>query len=615
MKVLWRIIADIFKCIWLVLNFTRAFILNFLMIVAFIFIGKFLFQLSNHSFNGIPVNKGALKLDLRGVLVDKISGNSYMNKIEDQILSKVHKKSTVHQNLIFDVVRAIRQAQDDKNITGIVLDLHDFIGGDQVSLQYVGKILGEFRASGKPIYAIGNNYNQSQYYIASFANKIFLSPLGSVDLKGFSTNQLYYNKLLHKLKINSHVFKVGSYKSAVEPFLLDKMSDKVRKIDRNWINQLWNNYLDKVSANRKVKQDQIFPGALKIIAKLKALNGDTAKYALDNKLVDSIASRPAVDKQLIKIFGLNKKTNDYYNTSIYDYQAPRNKNQNGNIAVIMINGPIVNNKFRADNVVGNNIIQHIRNARLNSNIKAVILYVNSPGGSVSASESIRQELIALRDGKKPVVVLMGSVAASGGYWISTQSDYIIASPSTLTGSIGIFGLVNTIEDTLDAIGIHADGVSTSPLARNFSTRQLPKEIEQIIQINVSNGYNKFVDLVAKSRKQTFKQIDKIAQGHIWTGIEAKQNGLVDALGDFDDAVKKVQELAKITDPKLIWYQDNSTLIDVILNHVSVSNIFFDLLNNQLNYPVVNTNYQAKFLDDFDDPQNQYAFCLQCNTLN
>ncbi|PPI88171.1 signal peptide peptidase SppA [Candidatus Pantoea edessiphila] len=619
MREMFCTIANIFRYIWFTLNFIRTFILNFLVIVIFIFIGEFLFKSVNHHITIIPINKGALKLNIRGVIVDKIPDNSYMNKIiEEQILGKIHKKYSIRQNLLFDIVEAIRQAKYDKNITGIVLDLHDFLGTDQVSLQYIGKTLGEFRASGKPIYAIGNSYNQSQYYLASFANKIYLSHAGSVDLRGFATNQLYYNKLLKKLKINSYVFRVGMYKSAVEPFLLDRMSNKIREIDNRWINKLWDNYLYKVSYNRNVNIQQIFPGASKIIEELKVLNGDTAKYSLNNKLVDFVASSSSTGKQLAKIFGLNTKTNEYNNTNIYTYIAKMNrKNKKANIAVIMVNGPIIYNKIRSNNVVGNNIVQHIKHARLDPNIKAVVLYINSPGGSVIASEAIRQELLALHHDKKPIVVSMGSIAASGGYWISTPADYIIAHPSTLTGSIGIFGIINTVENSLDTIGIHADGVHSSPLAKVFNTQRLPIEIQQIMQINVTNGYDKFVNLVAKSRKKTYKQIDDIAQGRVWIGSDAKKNGLVDALGDFDDAVKKAQDLAKITKPKLIWYQDNSKLISLMLRNAS-KNILFDLLSNWLSLPLVDTifniNNQTSILDDLNDPQHRYALCLVCNTV-
>ncbi|PPI88837.1 signal peptide peptidase SppA [Candidatus Pantoea edessiphila] len=617
MKRLWRIIAGIFKSIWLVLNFIRVFILNCFVLIAIMFCSTFILHLTNHSHNFPVINKGALKLDLKGILVDKMSVNSYINKIENKVLGKIDKKFNVYQNLIFDVVNLIRQAKDDSNITGIVLDLHDFQGGDQISLQYIGKTLREFRLSGKPIYAIGNNYNQAQYYLSSFANEIYLSPLGAVDLKGFATNELYYNQLLTKLKINSHVFRIGNYKSAVEPLLLDKMSDQIRTMDSHWLNQLWKSYLDTVSSNRKIKPKKLFPGASKIIEKLKKEQGDTAKYAFNNKLVDHIASIPVAEKDLINKFGLDTNTSSYFNTSIYNYKPKTNEiiNQKlGNIAVIMVNGAISNNnKANSDNIVSNNIIEHIRNARLNPNIKSVVLYVNSPGGSVVASEAIRQELLALHEAKKPIVVSMGSVAASGGYWISTAADCIIANPNTITGSIGIFGAINTIERSLDSIGIHADGVSTSPLAKIFSTQKLPKEVEQIMQMSVNNGYNKFVDLVAKSRKKTFEQIDNIAQGRVWTGIDAKQNGLVDSLGDFDDAVKKAQELAKITTPKLVWYNDDSTLIDTLVKAFG-SNKFFDLLNNLLNLNFGILKNEFILTDDLNDPQNRYAFCLDCNNL-
>lgn len=617
MRTLWRIIAGLFRWSWWVLNFIREFILNlFLIVLILAGVGIWL-QLSSAS-SSEPVQQGALKVDLSGVLVDKPSVSNRLSRISRQLLGA--SSDRLQENSLFDVVDAIRQAKSDKNITGMVLDLRDFAGGDQPSLQYVGKALREFRDAGKPIFALGDSYSQAQYYLASYATKVYLSPQGTVDLHGFATNGLYYKSLLDKLKVSSHVFRVGTYKSAVEPFLRDDMSPEARDADGRWVGQLWQNYLNTVSANRQITPQQLFPGAAGIISGLQAVQGDTAKYALDNKLVDVLDSRAAADRELVKTFGWDKASNDYRNVSIYDYNVKQPTQQDGNIAVILASGAIMDGEESAGNVGGDTTAAQIRDARLDDKIKAIVLRVNSPGGSVTASEAIREELAAAHDAGKPVVVSMGGMAASGGYWISTPADYIVAAPSTLTGSIGIFGVINTVENSLSSIGVHSDGVATSPLADVSTTKALPTEVQQLMQLTIENGYRNFVGLVAASRHKTPQQIDAIAQGHVWTGSDAKANGLVDALGDFDDAVAKAAELAKVAKPELSWYQDDPGMIDLLLNQMNASAqaVLPTALKVWLPAPVSEVmgalQAQPGLMNNLNDPQNRYAFCLTCGNV-
>ena len=617
MRTLWRMITGLFRWSWRVLNFIREFILNlFLIVLILAGVGIWL-QLSSAG-NSEPVQQGALKVDLSGMLVDKPSVNNRLSRISRQLLGA--NSDRLQENSLFDVVDAIRQAKTDSNITGIVLDLRDFAGGDQPSLQYVGKALREFRDTGKPVYALGDSYSQAQYYLASFANKIWLSPQGTVDLHGFATNGLYYKTLLEKLKVSSHVFRVGTYKSAVEPFLRDNMSPDAREADSRWITQLWQNYLNTVSANRQITPEQLFPGAAGVISGLEAVQGDTAKYALNNKLVDTLSSRAAADQALAKTFGWDKANNDYRYVSIYDYRLKQPAQQKGNIAVILASGAIMDGEESAGNVGGDTTAAQIREARLDPAIKAIVLRVNSPGGSVTASEAIREELAAAHEAGKPVVVSMGGMAASGGYWISTPADYIIAAPSTLTGSIGIFGVINTVENSLDAIGVHTDGVATSPLADVATTKTLPAEVQQLMQLTIENGYRNFIGLVAASRHKTPEQIDAIAQGHVWTGSDAKNNGLVDALGDFDDAVAKAASLASVKQPALNWYQDEPGMLDLLLNQMNASAqaVLPDALKIWLPAPVQDVvsamQSQPGLLGKLNDPQNRYAFCLNCGSV-
>ncbi|WP_277977454.1 signal peptide peptidase SppA [Pantoea endophytica] len=618
MRTLWRIISGLFRWTWRVLNFIREFILNLFLIVL-ILAGVGIWLQVSSSNSSEPVQQGALKIDLSGVLVDKPSVSNRLSRISRQLLGA--NSDRLQENSLFDVVDAIRQAKTDKNITGIVLELRDFAGGDQPSLQYVGKALREFRDAGKPIYAVGDSYSQAQYYIASYANKVYLSPQGTVDLHGFATNGLYYKTLLEKLKVNSHVFRVGTYKSAVEPFLRDDMSPEARDADGRWIGQLWQNYLNTVAANRQITPEQLFPGAAGVISGLQAVQGDTAKYALNNKLVDVLDTRAAADQELVKTFGWDKANNDYRSVSIYDYNVKQPpQSQDGNIAVILASGAIMDGEESAGNVGGDTTASQIRDARLDPKLKAIVLRVNSPGGSVTASEAIREELAAAHDAGKPVVVSMGGMAASGGYWISTPADYIVAAPSTLTGSIGIFGVINTVENSLSSVGVHTDGVATSPLADVATTKALPTEVQQLMQLTIENGYRNFVGLVATSRHKTPEEINAIAQGHVWTGSDAKANGLVDALGDFDDAVAKAAELAKVAKPELSWYQDDPGMIDLLLNQMnaSVQAVLPAALKVWLPAPMLDVmsaiKQQPGLLNNLNDPQNRYAFCLNCGNV-
>ncbi len=549
------------------------------------------------------------------MIVDKPSSTSRLSVIGRQLFGA--SSDRLQENSLFDIVNTIRQAKDDRNITGIVMDLKNFAGADQPSMQYIGKALREFRDSGKPVFAVGDNFSQGQYYLASFANKIYLSPQGSIDLHGFATNGLYYKSLLDKLKVSTHVFRVGTYKSAVEPFIRDDMSPAAREADSRWIGELWQNYLDTVAANRQIPAQQVFPGAQAMLDGLTKVDGDTAKYALDNKLVDALASSAEVEKMLTKQFGWSKADKNYRAVSYYDYSLKTPADTGDSIGVIFANGAIMDGEETPGNVGGDTTAAQIREARLDPKVKAIVLRVNSPGGSVSASEVIRAELAAAKTAGKPVVVSMGGMAASGGYWISTPASYIVANPSTLTGSIGIFGVINTVENSLDSIGVHTDGVATSPLADISITKALPPEVQQMMQLSIENGYKRFITLVADARKTTPEQIDKIAQGHVWTGQDAKANGLVDSLGDFDDAVAKAAELAKLKQWHIAYYQDEPTFVDMVMDSMSgsVRAMLPDAIQAMLPPPLASAASAVKAESDklaaFNDPQNRYAFCLTC----
>ncbi|MCJ7462079.1 signal peptide peptidase SppA [Candidatus Palibaumannia cicadellinicola] len=608
MITLWKIIVNPLIFSWRLLIFFRELIANLFILLLIVVIVNICLHITNTTPSFMK--KGALVMDLKGFIVDQ----SIEKKKLRLFNRNLHNGSnyTIPENSLFDIVNILRQAKNNNHITGLVLLLKNFYGADQPSLQYIGKALHEFRNSGKPIYAVGDNYSQAQYFLASYANKIYLLPQGEVDLHGFATNNLYYKSLLDKLRINSHVFRVGTYKSAAEPFLRDNMSKAARDADSRWTKQLWQNYLNIVATNRNLTPQQLFPNLSTILKKFSAVKGDTAQYALKNKWVDEVLSRSQIDNIMIKAFGFNDQNKSFNSISIYDYHKiypiqQKNTLHSAQIAVIFVDGTITNEQERPGLVNCDKIAFQIRNACLDPNVKALILRVNSPGGSVNASEIIRAELETTRNANKPIVISMGGMAASGGYWISTPGNIIIASPSTITGSIGIFGIVHTIENLLDYVGIHADGVATSPIAGTSITKKLPAELSTMMQLNVENGYNNFVSLVAQSRNKTISEIEKIAQGHIWIGSDALKKGLVDKLGDFDDAVSQAAKLANLKQYKLNWYIDDVNLISALLTQLNA--VFLSILP----VPIIKMeNFINNTISLFPlDQQNCYALCMTC----
>ena len=599
-------VLTVIKSIWKGINLIREIFLNliFLIIILLILSGIALFKESQKQ--DIIPQYGTLVINLEGVIVDNSLYSDELYEIQNKLYGK--RVNLSRENSLFDLVQKISQATSDPNINSIVLKLDNFVGADLSSLQYIGKYLNRFKEANKPIYAIGSSFNQSQYYLASYANKIYLTPLGAVNVFGLSANNLYYKTLLDNLKINTHVFRVGTYKSAIEPFIRDNMSEEARSNTSRWLNLMWNNYLNDISAERKKAPTQLVPSTDKMLSELKSVNGNMAQYALANGLIDAISDE----------FNFELEHKIKQKVSIYDYRLKENaeeSNKEPKIAVIFVNGTITNGA-NSSNVAGSQDIvkqlRDIRNKLQSNNIQAVVLRVNSPGGSVEASEAIRSELETLRRYQIPVVVSMGGMAASGGYWISTASDYIVASPNTITGSIGIFGIVPTFENSLSHIGVYNDGVSTSPLANNSLTQNLSDEMNQFIQMNIDNGYFNFISLVAKARNMTSEQVDHIAQGQVWLGSEGSKNGLVDKLGDFDDAVDMAATLANISNYKIDWQKPEGSWFNALYSDMfammpkSTAEVFFEHIPE-----VKQIKQQVSLWDKFQDSQNRYIYCLNC----
>ncbi|MBT2917400.1 signal peptide peptidase SppA [Vibrio anguillarum] len=613
MKSLFRFIGLIFKGFWKIITFIRLALTNlfFLLSIALIY---FLYV---HADSPLPTieKESALVMNLSGPIVEQ---SSYINPM-DSMTGSFFGKDLPKENVLFDVVETIRHAKDDTKITGLVLALGEMPETNLTKLRYIAKALNEFKATGKPIYAVGDFYNQSQYYLASYADKVYLAPDGAVMLKGYSAYSMYYKTLLEKLDVNTHVFRVGTYKSAIEPFIRDDMSDAAKESASRWLTQLWGAYVDDVATNRKIDGKTLNPSMDEFLTQLKATEGDLAALSLKLGLVDELATRQQMRLSLAETFGSNGE--DSYNAvGYYEYQAtirPQFNADMDDVAVIVASGTIMDGDHPRGTVGGDTTAALLRQARNDDKVKAVVLRVDSPGGSAFASEVIRNEIQALKDAGKPVVVSMSSLAASGGYWISMSADKIVAQPTTLTGSIGIFSVITTFEKGLNKLGVYTDGVGTSPFSGVGVTTGLTKGVADALQLGINHGYQRFISLVGENRGLSLAQVDQVAQGRVWTGQDAMEHGLVDQMGDFDDAIKLAAQLAKLETYNIYWVEEPLSpaeqFLQDIMNQVQ-ARFGFDVstLVPASLQPVAKQWVQdASLLNHFNDPKGQYAFCLNC----
>ncbi|EIZ1896146.1 signal peptide peptidase SppA [Vibrio parahaemolyticus] len=613
MKKLFKFIGLIFKGIWKSITFIRLALAN---LIFLLMIAVFYFAFT-YTGEGRPVieKKSALVMNLSGPIVEQ---RRYVNPM-DSVAGSLLGNEMPKENVLFDIVDTIRYAKDDAKVSGLVLALRDLPETNLTKLRYIAKALNEFKASGKPVYAVGDFYNQSQYYLASYADKVYMAPDGGVLIKGYSAYSMYYKTLLEKLDVSTHVFRVGTYKSAIEPFIRDDMSDAAKESATRWVTQLWSAFVDDVRTNRNINAKVLNPTMEELLTEMKSVDGDLAQLAVKMGLVDELATRQDIRTFFAKEFGSDGK--DSYNAiSYYDYLAtirPDYTLANHDIAVVVASGAIMDGQQPRGTVGGDTVASLLRQARNDEKVKAVVLRVDSPGGSAFASEVIRNEVEALKKAGKPVVVSMSSLAASGGYWISMSADKIVAQPTTLTGSIGIFSVITTFEKGFSKLGINTDGVGTSPFSGDGITTGLSEGASQAFQLGIEHGYKRFISLVGSNRDMTVEEVDKVAQGRVWTGQDALSFGLVDQMGDFDDAVELAAKLANVTDYGIYWVEEplspTELFLQEFMNQVKVS-LGVDatsLLPKSLQPVAQQFEQDASLLQSFNDPKGQYAFCLNC----
>ncbi|MEG9487333.1 signal peptide peptidase SppA [Mannheimia indoligenes] len=613
-----KAIYKMFRCI-------RECVINLFFILFILFLVPVVGFIASSQNTQKPVfTQGALRLNLDGYLVDNREEFTDFYRLLQSELggAEPFKIST------FDVVQAISKAKNDPQITGLVLDLHNLQNADFSSLDFIGNEINSFKESGKPVIAIGEQYSQKQYYLASFADEIYLNKAGSVELQGLSYSNTYFKTLLDKIEAEAHIFRVGTYKSAVEPFMRDDMSEEAKQNARGWLNGTWQQTVEMIAHNRKIEPKEINLSAENYIEKYKAAKGDDAQFALNQKWVTQLVSNQESKAKLIEKFGENSE-GAYNHIEFSDYELELNDRfadiNAPKIAVVNVEGAIMTGESDQSGVGSETIVKLLQEARADKNVEGLILRINSPGGSAMASELIRQEVEAFQKEGKPVVASMGGMAASGGYWIAATSDKIIASPNTITGSIGIFGLAVTFEKTAKNLGVSEDGIATSALAEPIGLKSLPKEQGEVLQIGIENGYDRFLELVSRGRNMSKEAVDKVAQGQVWLGSDALKHGLVDELGNFNVAFvtlsdlinqkREAQSKAKVERFGLQWFaeQDDSlfgTLARDFKTQLQVS------LTNWFDLPVLKQSQkQMEILSRFNDPKQMYLYCLNCGKVN
>ncbi len=490
-----------------------------------------------------PVKDGVLDLNLNGSVVEQPARVGW---------SSVADGSRIREYRLRDLVAALDSAKDDSRVKAVALDLDGFTGGGQVAIGDLADAVRRVRAAGKPVIAYGVGYSDDSYQLASAASEIWLNPLGAVLIAGPGGSTLYYKGLLDKLGVTANVYRVGTYKSAVEPYIRNDMSPEARE---NYVAlaqarlETWRQSVKQ--ARPKANVDLFLKNMTGAVA---AAGGDMAKAALAAGLVDRIGDRHAFDTRLAELQG-KKDVADLSRIKLSSYVSNVvSPNPTGPIGVVTVAGMIVDGKAGPGTAGGDTIATEIEDGIRKEGVKALVVRIDSPGGSVLASERIRSALLEAKSKKIPVVVSMGDVAASGGYWVSTPADFVYAEPSTITGSIGVFGVLPSFQGTLQKLGIGADGVKTTPLSGEPDLLKGPSpEASQLLQTGVESIYGRFLGIVAEARHKTPQDVDRIAQGRVWDGGTARQLGLIDGFGGMSDAIAKAAELAKLGDERGVRY--------------------------------------------------------------
>ena len=599
-----------FDLFWQKVTTARKFTANLLFLLIVLIV---LVAILGSIFNGseLPDLEGkALVVDPQGPIVEQVSGSL------DPLSVVLNGSSTSGVNAR-NVLFALKTAKEDERIEHIILKLDNINGTGQTVLYDVGQALQELKDSGKNIVAVADYYNQSSYYLASFANEIVLHPDGEIYIEGYSRIRTYYKSFIDKLEVTVNLFQVGKYKSAMEPYIRESMSEAAKEASIAYMKVLWDSWMAVVSNNRNLASEDIQNFSDTYDDLVIQENGNTGKAALNYNLVDKLLNRNQQREYLVELVGSDEEEQSFAQVSLNDYltiariDEKTNKSKN-KIAVVVASGSILDGSQPPGMIGGDSTAQLLRNAHKDEEVKAIVLRVDSGGGSAFASEIIREEIVVAKSKGIKIIASMSNVAASGGYWISASADEIWASHDTVTGSIGVFGFLPTFEKTLDKIGIHSDGVSTTKIGTGQdATQAINPILARAIQSNIEYHYQRFITLVSESRSMTLEEVDEIAQGRVWAGETALELGLIDNLGNMDDAIERAAELAEL--------EDYQTFYPALPSEWTYQ--LFSQLFSQIKY-FIDSKAEEKILikksfeliNDFklfNDPKSIYLKCLDC----
>jgi protease-4 len=573
-------LVRLFSVLWTGVDAVRKVLhLLILLIIFSVFIGAL------SSTGPLIAAKSALVIRPVGTIVEQLEGDPY-----DRALAELMENAEA-QTLVQDVVDGLAYAKEDDRIAAVFLDLSAIPGGGLSKLQRIAAAIDDFRSADKIVIANADFYGQGSYYLASHADEIYMHPEGLLLLRGFGIYQNYFKQAIDNLKIDWNVFRVGTHKSFTEPYTSNSMSDPVRESMSSLLDQLWGLYKQDIQSVREIDDDTIDALLENLIDNAKSRDVELAELAVELGFVDKLLTRDEVRERIIDVVGTDAENeNTYAATELGDYLSQMrllkdSKSADENIAIIIASGEIRNGTQPPGTIGGDSLARLLRRAKNDDSVKAIVLRVDSPGGSTFASEVIRNEVDEIKAAGKPVVVSMGSMAASGGYWIAMTADRIFATPYTITGSIGVLGMFPTYQRTLDTIGITTDGIGTTSWAGQFrGDREMSTDAKELFQLVINKTYDKFISNVAMHRDLEKNDVDGIAQGQVWTGNEALENGLIDEIGNIDAAIAAAAALAELDVYGEKYFENVERLARIV---------------NKILAP----------LSQFNDPKGIYAHCF------
>ncbi|HEY5264164.1 MAG TPA: signal peptide peptidase SppA [Steroidobacteraceae bacterium] len=600
-----------FGLVWRLLEGIRKVLHLILLLVIF----GFVLAALHTSIPSVP-RTAALVIAPEGELVEQLSSDPVRRAFGEA------SGGPAPETLLKDVIDAIQAAKSDSRIKLIVLDPSKLSASGLSKLQEIGAALREFRANGKRVVAAADSLDQTQYYLAAQAGEVYLDPLGMIYLDGFSYYRMFFKDAIDKLGVDVNVFRAGTFKSYTDQFSRSDMAPSEREESSVWLDSLWNAYQQDVTRARSLPAGTLNSYIADEPAALAAVNGDAAKLALQRGLVTALKSRRQVADDLKVLVGEDEDTHSFNSIGMNQYLlSVRAKHvlksrSNSKIGIVVASGEIFDGHQPPGSIGGESTADLLRQARYDKAIKAVVLRVDSPGGSMFASEQILREVQSLRKAGKPVVVSMSSYAASGGYYISAAANQIFASPTTLTGSIGVFSVVPTFQRTLDKLGVKVDGLGTTPLAGDMRMdRPLTPAARQILQSSVDHAYAEFLRRVGEGRKMTVEDVDKIAQGRVWAGVDAQRIGLVDHLGGLKDATEAAAKLAELgTDYDVDYIEPELSLREELLMQIRSETLRLGVEVGLIAPPSGMLRAldplleQARAIAKLDDPRGLYAYC-------